>query len=45
MRDQLDTIIGQKDCEYSDIIYKYLPIELEFIKNKRYVTLKNDFIL
>ena len=44
MRDQLNMIVKQKDCEYSDIICEYLSIKLRFTKNKEYVTLKNDFI-
>ena len=44
MRDQLNTIIGQKGHKYSDIIHKYLPIESKFNKNKGYVTPENDFI-
>ena len=44
MRDQLNMIIEQKDYKYSNIIHKYLPIKSRFIKNKGYVTLKNDFI-
>ena len=45
MRDQLNTIIEQKDHKYSDIIYKYLLTESKFTKNKRYVTSENNFIL
>ena len=45
MRDQLDTILEQEDCEYSNVICEYLPIESRFIKNKRYVTSENSFIL
>ena len=45
MRDQLDTIIEQKGCEYSNIICKYLPTELKFTKNKEYIISENDFIL
>ena len=45
MRDQLDMIIGQEDCEYSDIIHKYLSTESKFTKDERYVTSKNSFIL
>ena len=45
MRDQLDTIIEQEGCEYSDIIHEYLPIKSRFTKNREYVTLKNSFIL
>ena len=44
MRDQLDMIVGQEGCEYSNIIRKYSPIESRFTKNEGYVTLKNDFI-
>ena len=44
IRDQLDIIIEQEDCEYSDIICEYLPIELRFTKNEGYVTSENDFI-
>ena len=45
MRDQLNTIVGQEGCEYSDIICEYLPTKLRFTKNRGYVTLKNNFIL
>ena len=45
MRDQLDMIIEWEDHKYSDIIYKYLSTKLKFIKNKRYVTSENSFIL
>ena len=45
MRDQLDTIIEQKDCEYSNIVCEYLSTELRFIKNERQVTSENKFIL
>ena len=45
MRDQLNTIVEWEGHEYSDIIHKYLSIKSRFIKNKRYVTLKNSFIL
>ena len=44
MRDQLDTIIEQKGCEYSDIICEYLPTESKFTKNEKYVTSENNFI-
>ena len=44
MRDQLDTIIGQEDCEYSDIVCEYLPTESKFTKNEEYITSENDFI-
>ena len=37
-------IIEQEGHEYSDIIHKYLPTKLRFIKNKKYVTSENDFI-
>ena len=45
MRDQLDTIIEQKDCEYSNIIHKYLSTKSRFTKDREYVTSENDFIL
>ena len=45
MRDQLDMIVGQEGCEYSDIVCEYLPIGSRFTKNGGYVTPKNGFIL
>ena len=44
MRDQLNTIVGQEGCEYSDIICEYLSTESKFTKNERYVTSENNFI-
>ena len=44
MRDQLDMIIEQEDCEYSDIVCEYSPIKLRFIKSEKYITSKNNFI-
>ena len=44
MRDQLNMIIKQKDCEYSDIICEYSPIKLRFTKNREYITPENSFI-
>ena len=44
MRDQLKTIISQKDHEYSDIICEYSSTKLRFTKNKEYVILENNFI-
>ena len=45
MRDQLNIIVEQKGHEYSDIIHEYLSTKSKFIKNKRYVTPENNFIL
>ena len=44
MRDQLDMIIKQEGCEYSDIICEYLPTESRLTKNEGYITPENDFI-
>ena len=44
MRDQLNMIIGRKDCEYNNIVSEYLSTELKFIKNERYIISENDFI-
>ena len=38
-------IVGREGHEYSDIICKYLSTRSKFIKNERYVTSENDFIL
>ena len=45
MRNQLDIIVGQEGCEYSNIIHEYLSTKLKFTKNERYVTSENNFIL
>ena len=38
-------IIGWEGHEYSNIIHEYSPTESKFIKNERYVTSENSFIL
>ena len=44
MRDQLNMIIGQEGCKYSDIVHEYLPTESKFTKNREYITSENNFI-
>ena len=44
IRDQLNIIIKQKDCEYSDIVCEYLSTRSKYIKNRDYVTSENSFI-
>ena len=45
MRDILNIITQHEDRDYENIIWEYLLIEVQFIKNKDYVTADNNFIL
>ena len=45
MQEILNLIMYWEEQRYSDIIREYSLIKTQFIKNKRYVIIENDYIL